>query len=103
MMRGSDSTTAMSSVRPPMTAGPMLRKRRFFSAVSYDDCAKAVVAKAESARAAVKMEIGDSFLEGMRVSLNRSYCTSGGGRSWGGWRWEEGIVRRWAGGDGVGF
>src|ERR1017187_5803193 len=80
MMRGSDSTTAMSSVRPPMTAGPMLRKRRFFSAVSYDDCAKAVAAKAESARVAAKIEMRDSFLEGMRVSLNRSHCTSGGGR-----------------------
>src|ERR1035441_2727965 len=103
MMRGSDSTTAMSSVRPPMTAGPMLRRSRFFSAVSYDDCAKAVVANPESASAVAKMEIGDSFLEGMRVSLNRSYCTSGGRRSSGWWRWEEGIVRRRAGRDGVGF
>src|ERR1017187_1213880 len=104
MMRGSDSTTAMSSSRPPMTAGPMLRKRRFFSAGSYDDCANALAAKPESASAAAKMVMRDSFLEGMRVSLNRSHCTSGGGRSWGGWRWDEGIVRRrGASRDGVRF
>src|ERR1017187_5325940 len=78
MMRGSDSTTAMSSRRPPMTAGPMLRKRRFLSAASYDDCAKALAANPESASAALKMEMRDSFLECMRVSLNRSYCTSAG-------------------------
>src|ERR1022692_2354084 len=103
MMRGSDSTTAMSSRRPPMTAGPMLRKRRFLSALSYGDCAKAPVANPENASTAAKMEIGDSFLECMTVFLNRSYCTSGEGRSSGWWRWEEGIVRRRAGRDGVGF
>src|ERR1035441_5472946 len=78
-MRGSDSTTAISSVRPPMTAGPMLRNRRFFSAVSYDDCASALAANPESASAAVTIELLDSFLEGMTVFLNRSYCTSSGG------------------------
>src|ERR1035438_3584242 len=81
MMRGSDSTTAMSSRRPPMTAGPIERNRRFLSAVSYGDCANAPAANPESAIAAVKMQIGDSFLEGMTVSLNRSYCTSSGGLS----------------------
>src|SRR5271157_1682366 len=83
-MRGSDSTTAMSSRRPPMTAGPIERKRRFLSAVSYDDCAKAPAANPESATAAVKVMIGDSFLEGMTVSLNRSYCTSRRKRNCGG-------------------
>src|SRR5574341_1305038 len=29
-MLGSDSTTAKSSMRPPMAAGPISRKRRFF-------------------------------------------------------------------------
>src|ERR1035438_8526753 len=78
-MRGSDSTTAMSSRRPPMTAGPIERKRRFLSAVSYGDWAKAPAARPESASATAKMEMGESLLEGMRVSLNVSYCTSGRG------------------------
>src|ERR1035438_3485848 len=82
-MRGSDSTTAMSSRRPPMTAGPIERKRRFLSAVSYGDWAKAPAARPESASATAKMEMGESLLEGMRVSLNVSYCTSGGRRSCG--------------------
>src|SRR5260370_34468812 len=34
MMRGSDSTTARSSTRPPMVAGPTLRNFRFFRTAS---------------------------------------------------------------------
>src|SRR5579871_4136818 len=34
MTRGSDSTTAKSSTRPPMMAGPISRNFRFFSAAS---------------------------------------------------------------------
>src|ERR1035438_7139188 len=79
MMRGSASTTAMSSRRPPMTAGPIERKRRFLSAVSYGDCAKAPAATPESTTAAAKMEMADGFLEGMSVSLNRAIVHQAGG------------------------
>src|SRR5260370_32792742 len=42
MMRGSDSTTARSSTRPPMVAGPMLRNFRFFRTASCAVCAMAL-------------------------------------------------------------
>src|SRR5580658_6662279 len=48
MMRGSDSTTAISSSRPPIVAGPMLRNFRFFRALSNAGCASAPGAKQKS-------------------------------------------------------
>src|ERR1051326_7454438 len=55
-MRGSDSTTAKSSTRPPMVAGPMFRNFRFFNAASCEFCAIAAglrAAKSRKAEAAV--------------------------------------------------
>src|SRR5579864_9555221 len=48
MMRGSDSTTAKSSTRPPMIAGPISRNFRFFKAASCVDCAIIPRAKSSS-------------------------------------------------------
>src|SRR5215472_3472230 len=45
-MLGLDSTTAMSSMRPPITAGPSSRNSSFFMASSALDCAAAVRVKA---------------------------------------------------------
>src|SRR5450759_4209711 len=42
MMRGSDSTTARSSIRPPMVAGPMLRNFMFLRTASFVGCARAM-------------------------------------------------------------
>src|SRR5260370_39089682 len=71
MMRGSDSTTARSSTRPPMVAGPMLRNFKFFRAALGEVCAIALLVK----RAKRRRVLADF----MRVSLNSSHSSAHGG------------------------
>src|ERR1017187_6828224 len=71
MMRGSDSTTAKSSVRPPMVAGPILRNFRFLWTSSYFGWAKAVAPSRRRDRA--------SF-DGMGLLDGLLFYTTGGSR-----------------------
>src|SRR5262249_54486410 len=75
MIRGSDSTIARSSMRPPMVAGPMLRNLRFLSALSYDGCAHAIP-RGSSDRNRVRMfmaHVNISKLNSARIGPT-AYC-----------------------------
>src|SRR6185369_4170196 len=71
MMRGSDSTTARSSTRPPMVAGPMLRNFKFFRTALGLVCAIAVLVKR-----VMRVRVVADF---MTVSLNGSHSSAQGG------------------------
>src|SRR6476646_4094650 len=71
MMRGSESTTARSSTRPPMVAGPMLRNFKFFRTALVLVCAIAVLVKR-----VMRVRVVADF---MTVSLNVSHSSAQGG------------------------
>src|SRR6266446_3458165 len=76
MIRGSDSTMAKSSIRPPMTAGPMERNLRFRNAASCEGWAHAFPQKTESASTLERTQVSVSLCRFMRAKpwLDQ-YCT----------------------------
>src|SRR5207247_1868115 len=76
MIRGSDSTMAKSSMRPPMTAGPMERNLRFCNAASCEGWAQAVPQATESASTLQRNQVSVSLcrLMGANPRLDQ-HCT----------------------------
>src|SRR5215472_8333881 len=67
MTRGSDSTTAKSSTRPPMMAGPIARNFRFFSAAS---CAVSANRPPARRRSNATVDLGEFIQDLLREQVS---------------------------------